>query len=122
MNELVRVRTVPRDKLPITTFNSSSKYLKSLAALHLDHLAHQQNDAIKSKANCQRKYVARHLFQKLANKRRLLSTKYNKGPFKFWYNDLRPSNILLDANLQIVGAIDWEFSYTAPNEFTFAPP
>ncbi|KAK3182335.1 hypothetical protein K4F52_006337 [Lecanicillium sp. MT-2017a] len=122
MNGLVRVGTVPRDKLPITTFNSSSKYLESLAGLHLDHLAHQRNDAVESKADCQRKYVARHLFQKLANERRLLSTKYDKGPFKFWCDDLRPSNILLDANLQIVGVIDWEFSYAAPNEFTFAPP
>lgn len=30
--------------------------------------------------------------------------------------------ILLDANLQIVGVIDWEFTYAAPAEFLFAPP
>lgn len=122
MNELVRVGTLSQDKLPATTFDSSSAYLQSLATLHVDHLAHQRNDAVESKTDCQRKYVARHLFQKLASERRLLSTKDDKGPFKLWCDDLRPSNILLDANLQIVGVIDWEFSYAAPNEFTFAPP
>ncbi|KAG8407868.1 hypothetical protein J3458_020179 [Metarhizium acridum] len=122
MNELVRVGTLPRDKLPDTTFSSTSEYLQSLATLHVHHLAHQRNDAVDSVADCQRKYVARHLFQKLANERRLLSSEYDEGPFKLWCDDLRPSNILLDANLNIVGVIDWEFSYAAPNEFTFAPP
>ncbi|KID89941.1 phosphotransferase family protein [Metarhizium guizhouense ARSEF 977] len=68
------------------------------------------------------KYTARQLFQKLARERKLVSDRYDKGPFKFWCDDIRPSNILLDANLQIVAVIDWEFSYAAPSEFTFAPP
>lgn len=51
-----------------------------------------------------------------------MSEKYDKGPFKFWCDDLRPSNILLDANMDIVAVIDWEFSYAAPAEYTFAPP
>ncbi|KAM3541950.1 hypothetical protein ARSEF1564_005119 [Beauveria bassiana] len=122
MNELVRAGTLPQNKLPAATFNSSSEYLQSLATLHVHHLAHQRNGAVESKVDCQRKYVARHLFQKLASEKRLLSGKYDKGPFKLWCDDLRPSNILLDANLQINGVIDWEFSYAAPNEFTFAPP
>ncbi|PQK17141.1 hypothetical protein BB8028_0007g03400 [Beauveria bassiana] len=122
MNELVRAGTLPQNKLPATTYNSSSEYLQSLATLHVHHLAHQRNGAVESKVDCQRKYVVRHLFQKLASEKRLLSGKYDKGPFKLWCDDLRPSNILLDANLQINGVIDWEFSYAAPNEFTFAPP
>ncbi|OAA44792.1 phosphotransferase family protein [Metarhizium rileyi] len=96
--------------------------MQSLANLHINHLASQRNDAVDSETDCQRKYVARHLFQKLASQRRLLSDENDGGPFTIWCDDLRPSNSLLDANLQIVGVIDWEFSYAAPNEFTFAPP
>lgn len=122
MNKLVRVGTLPQQKLPTTTFDSSSEYFQSLATLHIDHLAAQRNDAVDSKADCQRKYVARHLFQKLSREKRLVPPEHDKGPFKLWCDDLRPSNILLDANHQIVAVIDWEFSYAAPNEFTFAPP
>ncbi|EXV02166.1 aminoglycoside 3'-phosphotransferase/choline kinase domain protein [Metarhizium robertsii] len=122
MNELVRTGTFPRAKLPTSTFKTSSEYFQALANLHVDHLANQRNDAIESRADCQRKYTARQLFQKLAYERKLVSDRYDKGPFKFWCDDLRPSNILLDANLQIVAVIDWEFSYAAPSEFTFAPP
>lgn len=122
MNELVRIGKLPQDKLPSTTFSSSSEYLERLAALHIDHLAAQRNDAVDSKADCERKYVARHLFQKLARERRLFSPEHDKGPFTLWCDDLRPSNILLDANYEIAAVIDWEFSYAAPREFTFAPP
>lgn len=122
MNELVRTGTLPRSKLPSSTFETSSNYLDSLAQLHIDHLAHQRNDAVESKADCQRKYTARKLFQKLASERKLISNEYNHGPFKLWCDDLRPSNILLNANLDIVAVIDWEFSYAAPNEFTYASP
>ncbi|OAA44789.1 Protein kinase-like domain protein [Metarhizium rileyi] len=122
MNELVRTGTLPRAKLPASTFSTTAEYLESLAKLHIDHLAHQRNDAIESRTDCQRKYIARKLFQKLAGEMKLVSGMYNKGPFQFWCDDLRPSNILLDKDLQIVAVIDWEFSYAAPSEFTFAPP
>jgi hypothetical protein len=125
MNELVRTGTLPRAKLPTGTFSTTSDYLENLAKLHVEHLTHQRNDAIESKTHCQRKYVARHLFHSLASQRKLLPNnygKYNKGPFKFWCDDLRPSNILLDKDLQIVSVIDWEFFYAAPAEDTFAPP
>ncbi|XWX01119.1 hypothetical protein V2A60_009144 [Cordyceps javanica] len=123
MNELVRLGTLPRAKLPSASFNSSSDYFRSLSRLHLEHLTWQRNDAIDSKTDCQRKYVARYLFQKLIIEERLLPTRQNNnGPFKIWCDDLRPSNILLDANLQIVGVIDWEFAYAAPAEFSSAPP
>lgn len=122
MNELVRIGTFPRAKLPTLTFQRSSEYFESLAALalHVDHLAHQRNDAIESKTDCERKYTARKLFQKLAQEKRLVPD--SKGPFKFWCDDLRPSNILLIEKLEIAAIIDWEFSYAAPCEFTYAPP
>lgn len=121
MNELVRLGTVVRDKLPCGSFNSSSDYFEALAQLHIDHLTHQRNDAVDSETDCRRKYVARHLFHKLARQRKLISDTHINGPFKLWCDDLRPSNVLLDANMQIVGVIDWEFTYAAPVEFSFSP-
>ena len=122
MNELVRLGTLPRAKLPKGSSKSSLDYFKSLARLQKEHLFWQRNDAVESQIDCQRKYIARQLFQKLVSEKKLPSGVYNNGPFKIWCDDLRPSNILLDQNLQIVGVIDWEFAYAAPAEFSFAPP
>ncbi|OAQ68096.2 protein kinase-like protein [Pochonia chlamydosporia 170] len=122
MNELVRLGTLPRDKLPNETYGASCDYFEALAQLHIDHLKHQRNDAVDSEIDCRRKYIARRLFQGLSKQRKLASSTFTNGPFKLWCDDLRPSNILLDANMQIVEVVDWEFTYAAPAEFSFAPP
>ncbi|RAH47260.1 phosphotransferase family protein [Aspergillus brunneoviolaceus CBS 621.78] len=46
MIELVRLGTLPRSKLPATTFETASDYFQALANLHCEHLYHQRNDAI----------------------------------------------------------------------------
>ncbi|KAK2776507.1 hypothetical protein FQN53_002678 [Emmonsiellopsis sp. PD_33] len=126
-NELVRLGTLPRSKLPRTkeTFQSASSYFTALADLHLAHLTHQRNDAVDSPNDCRRRYVARVLFRKLARECQFTTTASstnNLGPFKIWCDDLRPSNVLLNEQLQIVGVVDWEFTYAAPVEFSHAPP
>ncbi|KAH1281307.1 hypothetical protein KXV81_002955 [Aspergillus fumigatus] len=47
-NELARLGTLPRSKLPKVneTFQSASSYSNMLADLHLEHLTHQRNDAV----------------------------------------------------------------------------
>ncbi|PWY80878.1 phosphotransferase family protein [Aspergillus sclerotioniger CBS 115572] len=124
MNELVRLGTLPRSSLPHGTFETASSYYDALAELHIDHLTHQRNDAIESDTDCRRKYIARQLFRKLSGDRRLTSPTQHpeSGSFRLWCDDLRPSNVLLNADLQIVGVIDWEFTYAAPAEFSSAPP
>ncbi|KAE8354815.1 phosphotransferase family protein [Aspergillus coremiiformis] len=123
MNELIRLGTLPRSKLPITTFDTTSSYFKALVELHLEHLTHQRNDAVDSVDDCRRKFVARCLFRKIAREGRLTSSSPSDGgPFKLWCDDLRPSNVLVNADLQIVGVVDWEFTYAAPVEFSYAPP
>lgn len=84
MNELVRLGTLPRSKLPVITFESSSSYFNALAELHVKHLTHQRNDAVDSATNCQRKYVARQLFCRLSKDCRLTASTSNNntGPFK----------------------------------------
>ncbi|EEP78052.1 predicted protein [Uncinocarpus reesii 1704] len=124
MNELVRVGSLPRSKLPkpAATFGTASAYFSALADLHLDHLIHQRNDAVDSETDCRRKYTARTLFSQLIAEGRLTTTPTNNGPFKLWCDDLRPSNILVNENMQILGVVDWEFTYAAPVEFSHAPP
>lgn len=104
-NELVRVGTLPRSKLTKAneTFQSASSYFITLANLHLEHLIHQRNDAIESADDCRRRYIARLLFRKLAKEGRLTTSSTNLGPFSIWCDDLRPSNVLINEHLQIVG-------------------
>ncbi|KAI9931874.1 hypothetical protein MW887_010458 [Aspergillus wentii] len=57
----------------------------------------------------------------MTQKGRLAHSANDHGPFKIWCDNLRPSNVLVNKNLQIVGVIDWEFAYAAPVEFSHAP-
>lgn len=123
-NELVRLGALPRSKLPRAneTFQSTSSYFNALADLHLEHLTHQRNDAVDSADDCRRRYIARALFRKLAREGRFTTSSTNLGPFTTWCDDLRPSNVLINEDLQIVGVVDWEFTYAAQVEFSHAPP
>ncbi|CAG8139038.1 unnamed protein product [Penicillium olsonii] len=124
MNELVRLGTLPQSKLPATTFDTASSYFEALAELHVSHLTSQRNDAVHSIEDCQRKFVARFLFRKLIRDPHLKAQwiSFVNGPFPIWCDDFRPGNVLVDIDLNITGVVDWEFTYTAPVEFTHAPP
>ncbi|UNI16483.1 hypothetical protein JDV02_002914 [Purpureocillium takamizusanense] len=124
MAQLGEVGGVPHFELLATskTFSSSSEYFSALADMHMQQLSYQRNQAVKSADDCRRKYIARQLFRKLAAERRVASSDTDLGPFKLWCDDFRPANILVDASHRIVGVIDWEFTYAAPAEFTYAPP
>ena len=124
MNELVRLGGLPRSKLPDlhTIFDTSSSYMEALAELNINHLVHQRNDSVDSADDCRRKFVARQLFRKLARDKRLTNPLLDQGPFKIWCDDLRPANVLLQENMHIAGVVDWEFTYAAPTEFSYAPP
>ncbi|KAG9250826.1 phosphotransferase family protein [Emericellopsis atlantica] len=122
--QLGEVGGVPYFELPAVskTFSTSSEYYSALADMHLQQLSFQRNQAIKSADDCRKKYIARQLFRKLAAERRIASSDTDLGPFKLWCDDLRPGNILVNADHRIVGVIDWEFTYAAPAEFIYSPP
>ncbi|PYI09414.1 hypothetical protein BO78DRAFT_394913 [Aspergillus sclerotiicarbonarius CBS 121057] len=126
MNELVRRGGLPRSAgllpLPDTTYATASSYFETLAELHVAHFIYQRNDAIESADDCRRKFIARHLFRKLAREKRLTTPSHETGPFKLWCDDFRPANVLLNKHNNIAGVIDWEFTYAAPVEFSHAPP
>lgn len=126
MNELVRLGTLPRSKLPPldATFQAASSYIETLAQLNIQHLLHQRNDAVQSADDCRRKFVARQLFYKLAKDKKLSLPCNENGPFKLWCDDFRPANVLLndDKDVHIAGVADWKFTYAAPVDFSYAAP
>lgn len=121
MNELVQLGCVPPHVLPQSTFQTSTDFYSALADLHRTHLSFQRNDIVESADDCRRKYVGRLLFRKLAQKGRFCG-KSDRGPFKLFCDDFRPANVLANSEHFIVGAVDWEFTYTAPEGFCKSPP
>ncbi|RMD39362.1 hypothetical protein DV735_g5755, partial [Chaetothyriales sp. CBS 134920] len=120
MNQLVSCGNHPPKALPQHTFTTANEYFTALAQAHISHLQTQRNDAVDDEADCRKKYVARHLFLKIA---RDFSTEYNNGPFPLYCDDLRPGNVVVDpTDLSIRGVIDWEYCYAAPAELTYCPP
>ncbi|KAJ5927328.1 Aminoglycoside phosphotransferase [Penicillium verrucosum] len=124
MNEVVQLRTVPRSKIPNSAYSEASSYFDALAELQLSHLISQRNDAIDSEDDCRRKFVARLLFRRLIRDQELREKwlRHETGPFPIWCDDFRPENVLVDEAENIIGVVDWEFTYTAPVEFSHAPP
>lgn len=120
MNRITQFSNIPPCAFAKQRFTTASDYFEELANQHLYHLKFQRNDAITDEADCRKKYVARCLFRGIA---RTVSREYCHGPFRLFCDDFRPDNILVDApKLDITGAIDWEFTYVAPVEFTHAAP
>lgn len=118
-NQLASLANYPPNQLPSTTFSTACDYFVALARSHMTHLQTQRNDAVEDEADCRRKYVARCLFLKVAE---MLTATHNNGPFRLFCDDLRPSNVIVDADLNIRSVIDWEFTYAAPAEFTYCSP
>lgn len=126
MNELIRLGALPQACLPSldTTIDTASSSFESLAELHIIHLMNQRNDAVDSADDCRRKFVARCLFRKLAREQKLTErwASFENGPFKLWCDDFRPNNVLLNKDSKIAAVVDWEFTYAAPIENSYAPP
>ncbi|KAG8407064.1 hypothetical protein J3459_016360 [Metarhizium acridum] len=118
MNELVRVGNCPPKIFTDCRFRTASEYFQELATQQLLHLQYQRNNAVKDESDCQKKYVARCLFRRIA---RQIST--HPGPFRLYCDDFRPSNVLVSpSDFTVTGVIDWEFTYVAPAEFTYSAP
>lgn len=119
MNELVSLGNYPPKEFPTHPFSTANDYFEALAEVHMRHLITQRNDAVNDEADCRKKYVARRLFLKIMQQ---FSTSYRYGPFRLFCDDFRPSNVIVDGDLNVRGIIDWEFSYVAPSEFTYSAP
>lgn len=113
---------------PSRPYSTSKEWYSALADMHLAQLTFQHNNAVDDEDDARDKYVARQLFRQLASEGRLTSdAELEEGhddaeSFLLFSLDLRPSNVLIDKDLRVVGVIDWEFAYAAPAQFSFDPP
>ncbi|PHH90764.1 hypothetical protein CDD83_2720 [Cordyceps sp. RAO-2017] len=128
MNSLVEFASVPSKLLPSKQYRTSTEWYSAMADMHLFQATLQRNDAIVDEDDARDKFVARQLFRRLAASGQL-ATLFNaqngrgfETTFRLYSEDLRPSNVLIDKDLRVVGVIDWEFAYVAPAEFAFDPP
>lgn len=119
MNELVGLANFPPERLSQDRFSNAATYFESLANDHLHHFETQRNDAVADEADCRKQYIARCLFRNVA---REFSKTYRDGPFPLLCDDLRPSNVLVDGNLNVQSVIDWEFCYAGPSESSYCSP
>ncbi|KAI3321625.1 phosphotransferase family protein [Xylariaceae sp. AK1471] len=128
MNSLLEFTGMNPMLLPSQTYSTSDEWYSALADMHLAQLTFQHNDAVDDEDDARDKYVARQLFRQLASSGRLTSEvelqedRNNPSIFPLYSSDLRPSNVLIDKDLRVVGVIDWEFAYAAPAQFSFDPP
>ncbi|KJZ71953.1 hypothetical protein HIM_08633 [Hirsutella minnesotensis 3608] len=128
MNSLVEFAGVPPALLPSQQYLGSRQWYSAMADMHLAQATFQRNDAVLDEDDARDKFVARQLFRRLASSDRLATEtdpgdgEGNQGAFRLYSEDLRPSNVLIDKNLCVVGVIDWEFAYAAPAEFSLDPP
>ena len=128
MNSLLEFTGFTPTLLPSQQYSTSDKWYSALADMHLAQLTFQHNDAVLDEDDARDKYVARQLFRRLASDGRLDSgfemkdNRNSASKFRMYSEDLRPSNVLIDKDLRVVGVIDWEFAYAAPEQFSFDPP
>lgn len=100
-------------------FETAIDYMLDLSQQNMRQLYEQRN-CVDDAEDAREKFACRHLFQSMTP--HFVSREFNRGPFKLFCDDFRPGNILVDDNLLITAALDWEWSYAAPYQFLYSPP
>ena len=136
MNNMIQLANMSKSVLPPEkrTQEVADEWYTALAGMHVAQLVFQHNNLVQSEDDCRSKYVARELFYSLAKHRRLSTFGFTEdnwsarskfqqftcpspessNSFRLWCDDLRPANILLNQDDDVIAAIDWEFTYAAP--------
>ena len=130
MNELATNTGYPADQFPNAPFTSANDYFHAIADQHMLHLQTQRNlSKSNDEADVRRRFVARHQFRQLIAKYCAAEDDNNTtttgagGPFRLFCDDMRPANMLVDPDtLRITALLDFEFTNSAPTQFTYDPP
>ncbi|RYC59717.1 hypothetical protein CHU98_g6504 [Xylaria longipes] len=102
--------------LPFQPYSISDEWYSALADMHLAQLVFQHNGAVDDEDDATEGQLTSEVELKEDRNRN------NKSVFPLYSSDLRPSNVLIDKDLRVVGVIDWEFAYAAPAQLSFDPP
>ncbi|KAG8169937.1 hypothetical protein KVR01_000682 [Diaporthe batatas] len=108
----------PRDEI----YSSSKEYLADAADMHVAALLFMNEKFMGSADDCKNKFVARHLVRKILHERQQAQSGQPREVFRLWGDDFRPESVLLDKNGVVVGVVDWEFTYFAPETYYSNPP
>lgn len=113
----------PRD----TVYASSAEYLAGEADLKIAELLFMDDRFIESAASCKDKFVGRCLLRELVRQRgnpgeEQTGTDGRREVFRLWGDDFRPENVLLDEDGEVVGVVDWEYTYFAPETYHVNSP
>ncbi|KAH8775305.1 kinase-like domain-containing protein [Diaporthe sp. PMI_573] len=103
-------------------YSSSTGYLTDAVDMHVAELLFMNKKFIESATDCRNKFVARYLIRNLVRGRQEAQTSHPREIFRLWGDDFRPENVLLDENGVVVGAVDWEYTYFAPETYYSNPP
>lgn len=120
-----------RDK----TYSSSTDYFTDSTNMTIAALLFMNEKCIEFETDCRDSFVARCLVRDIV-RRRQNSTGEPHQPspeaeaqigqphetFRLWGDEFRPDNVLLDENGVVVGVIDWEYTYFAPETYWRSPP
>ncbi|CAN9191720.1 unnamed protein product [Alternaria alternata] len=69
---------------------------------------------------CKEVFIARHRLKQSID--RFIYTNNNTSPFKIYCYDFRPSNMIVDENLNIKAVVNFEFWNALPAQFAHGPP
>ncbi|KAI4672360.1 uncharacterized protein J4E78_000861 [Alternaria triticimaculans] len=120
MNILARnILNYPTEYFPTTSISSPKAYFEQLADQHLAHL-HTQRNAVENREDARRCFIARHRLKQSIDQYLLTDTE--TSPLKLYCWDLRPSNILVDDDLNVKAVLDFEFCNALPAQFAHDPP
>lgn len=108
----------PRDRV----YSSSADYLVDAVDMHVAELLFMNEKFIDSAEDCKNKFVARYLIRNLVRGRQEAQAGQPRETFRLWGDDFRPQNVLLDENGVVVGVVDWEYTYFAPETYHSNPP
>lgn len=152
MQNMLSIANIPQSALQSRsmTFLSADDWYATCSKMIMAPLVLQRNDFVNSADDCRNKYVARQIFRRLARDGKLSvfgfeedtwsaqskvirrdhsTSKLCPAPlasgeaaFPLWCDDLQTGNILLDDKDNVLGVIDWEFTYAAPAQFALDPP
>lgn len=109
----------PRDR----TYSSSRDYLADAMNMQVAEILFMNGKFFDSATDCRNKFVARHLTRNVVRERQKEEqVDQTCEIFRMWGDDFRPDNVLLDENGVVVGVIDWEYTYFAPETYHLNSP